>query len=255
MPKVDATQGEAVGHDTITEAMGHSQRNVSWFLFLKSNEQLKESDADMCIQPMDWRIWTLWLNYEKAGGSWGGWLPWSKTSRVVSINVNPRDLSNTGTKTRQHTPGRLYNDSLFTEGHFIFVSPTVFVCLALSVLCSILKCLPAHISTSWSCLFTLFYWPLGLQFFYAPIPDPLQLPVPLTARSLSISTTHLYYDCIILPLKWEDRITPTHIQHRTACLNCIIIRKMGSRDREWPSCQGDSEVKRIRYWGIEELKP
>jgi len=53
-PKVGPAQGEAPRPDTITETMGHSQKkDLPWLPSKRPNKQLKESDVDMCIQPVN----------------------------------------------------------------------------------------------------------------------------------------------------------------------------------------------------------
>jgi hypothetical protein len=60
------------------------------------------ADADICTQPMDRSTWPLLLNKgrlkeaEEQGNLVGG--------PAVSINLDSRDLSNTGSPNRQYTP-------------------------------------------------------------------------------------------------------------------------------------------------------
>jgi hypothetical protein len=39
-----------------------TKRDLSWLLFERPNKQLKESDEDICTQPMDRNQWPLLLN-------------------------------------------------------------------------------------------------------------------------------------------------------------------------------------------------
>jgi hypothetical protein len=77
------------------------KRDLSWLPYKRPNRQLKELDADICIQPMDRGCWPLWLNLGKlkeaeesdpVGGP------------AVSINLDPWNLSYIGSPTRQPTP-------------------------------------------------------------------------------------------------------------------------------------------------------
>jgi hypothetical protein len=57
-PKWNPAQGGVLRPDTITEAMEHSQKGT----LLWKTQQATESDADICIQPMDRSCWPLWMN-------------------------------------------------------------------------------------------------------------------------------------------------------------------------------------------------
>jgi hypothetical protein len=62
-PKWDPAQGEAPSLDTITEAVEHSlKRDFSWLPSERPNNQLKESDADICTQPVARSSLALLLN-------------------------------------------------------------------------------------------------------------------------------------------------------------------------------------------------
>ena len=52
---------------------GYGPLTLKNLLFLHSgrpNKQLKESDADICTQPIYWSSWPLYVEFEKAKGSW-----------------------------------------------------------------------------------------------------------------------------------------------------------------------------------------
>jgi hypothetical protein len=75
-----------------------TKRDLSWLPSERPNKQLKESDADICTQPVDRSCWPLLL---KAGRSWGGGQPCRRTSSFKYLD--PWDLSNT-----DHQPGSIH---------------------------------------------------------------------------------------------------------------------------------------------------
>jgi hypothetical protein len=52
-PKVDPAQAEVSSPDTITKAMESSQKGTFMTVSKRLKKQLKESNANICSQPMD----------------------------------------------------------------------------------------------------------------------------------------------------------------------------------------------------------
>jgi hypothetical protein len=76
-----------------------TKRGLSWLLSERPNKQLKESDADICIQPMD-RSWWIREKLEEA----------EEEGNLVAVSTNLpppsgiSQISDTEPPTRQHTP-------------------------------------------------------------------------------------------------------------------------------------------------------
>jgi hypothetical protein len=80
----------------------------------RPNKQLKESDTDICTQPMNKSCQPCgWIREkleeaEEDSDPVGG--------PVVSINLEPRDFSDTGPPTRQHTPADMRPPTHLQQG-------------------------------------------------------------------------------------------------------------------------------------------
>jgi hypothetical protein len=59
---LDPAQEEAPRPGTNTEATELTKRGLAWPHSRRPNKQLKESEADICTQPMDKISWPLLLN-------------------------------------------------------------------------------------------------------------------------------------------------------------------------------------------------
>jgi hypothetical protein len=79
-----------------------TKRNLSWLPFKRPNKQLKESDAEVCIQINGQKQLTPLIELGKAERRWLEGRSFRRTA--CSINLDPWDLSNTKPPQRQHTP-------------------------------------------------------------------------------------------------------------------------------------------------------
>jgi hypothetical protein len=148
-----------------------TKRDLSWLPSERPNNQLKESDADICTQKRDRNSWPLLLN-------WGGLKEAEEKGdpvgkQAVSINLDLWDFSNTGPPSRHHTPA---NTQTVEDCQ---------VCVHSEMMHPALKRLKTpgslEIWGSWRVIYLLYLFPfLDLIWFYSsPLPAWLCFPVIL----------------------------------------------------------------------------